>query len=174
MYVGRLTEWKRPDVAIEACIKANKKIVVIGAEMEKGLANNSEAFVRKVHKLLQHKNVTHIPLVKHSKIFDYYRRAKGFIFPTDDKLEAMPQVAMEAAACGTPVFALRNPLSEEFMIEKKTGFLGKTVKELSDLLEKANSLDPRDCRKFAEDNFSRKVVALKYKKLYEKLLKNKK
>lgn len=173
LFVGRLTELKRPDVAMRVCIKSKKKLVVIGTPPEETQVEKYRYYVKRVKPLLKNKYIEYIPYVPHGKIFNFYRDAKALVFPTDGDRESIGTVFLEAAASGTPSLALRNELTKEVIIDKKTGLLADSEKELGALLENVSDINPLDCREHAVKNYSYETVANKYKKLYTELLKKK-
>lgn len=174
LFVGRLIKYKRPHLAIRACIESNMKIVVIGSPPPKFDTKDYEYYEREVEPLLKHKLVTHIKQVAHQDMWKYYQKAKVFIFPTDHKEEAMGMVTIEAQAAGTPVVALKNPLSEELIIHGKTGYLARTPRELALGISQVQKYDPMACQKFADQKSSYQSVGMQFKKLYAKLLREQK
>lgn len=170
LFLGRLTESKAPDIAIEACLKKKKKLVLIGKPV---LAESEHAtfFHAKVEPYLKNPLITYLPEIDHSKVFDYYRRARALIFPMRDYTrEGLPMTVPESLACGTPVLALKNPLSQEIIIDGKTGFLADHRDGLGADLERVAKLKPSDCRAVAEQQFSRTEMAKRYHQLLKKLL----
>lgn len=170
LFVGRLVKEKHPEMAIEACLKAKKKIVVIGAPIAHHDEKNHKQYLAKLAPLLKKKNVTYIREVPHKKIFAYYKKAQALIFPTEAHYEAMGMAFIEAQASGTPVISLRNPLSKELVVHGKTGLLASDKNNLVRMLDRVGEIEPRDCKEFVEKNFSHEAVGLRYKKLYESLL----
>lgn len=91
LYVGALAPYKRVDLAIAACNRLGRQLVVIGsgqarAELEKQAG----------------------PMVKmlgwqsDDAIRDHMRRAQALLFPANEDFGIVP---LEAQACGTPVIA---------------------------------------------------------------------
>ncbi len=172
LFLGRLTAPKAPDIAIDICLKKKKKLTIIGKPV---LAETEHAayFHEKVEPYLKNELITYIPELDNTKVFDYYRRARGFIFPMRDYTrEGLPVTVPESLACGTPVLALKNPLTEEIIEHGKTGFVAASPDELAEYLNRVDEIDPKNCRAVAEKEFSRAVMAERYYKLLTKIHKN--
>ena len=97
-----------------------------------------------------------------------YHRANVFLFPS--RHEGMPNVVLEAMACGLPVVATRIAGSEELVVEAETGFSVQTenVDELRDALRRILSDSNlrkqmgRASRRRVEESYSWKKVAGQY------------
>jgi glycosyltransferase involved in cell wall biosynthesis len=161
---GRQVSWKRIDLAIKACIKLNKNLLVIGygAEHKKlvELARN-------------HDNITFLPRYNGAvDIAQYFVSATAFLFPS---LEPFGVAPLEALACGCPVVALRKGGSLDYISEGKNGvfFADQTVESLENAIKKIEQIKfdkiatANSIARFDEANF-RKNVAKIIEELYEK------
>lgn len=83
--------------------------------------------------------------------------------------ETSSLVAMEAAAVGVPVLALRVGALPEIVAEGETGYLADTWEDLADRLTKAERLSPQACRRHAAARFSAQTMAENYLELYRRL-----
>jgi glycosyltransferase involved in cell wall biosynthesis len=77
-------------------------------------------------------------------------------------------VMIEAMACGTPVVALRRGAVPEVVDHGRTGWVCDRPAELAGALLRAHELDPRDCRRAAEERFSDAVLAAGYERVYRR------
>ncbi len=172
LFLGRLTAPKAPDIAMDICLEKKKKLVIIGKPV---LSETEHAtyFHEKIEPRLKDPLITYIPELEHQQVFDYYRRARGFIFPMRDYTrEGLPVTVPESLACGTTVLALKNPLTEEIIEHGKTGFVAASPDELAEYLDRVDEIDPKACRAMAEKEFSREVMAQRYYKLLTRIHKN--
>lgn len=159
LFASRLELYKRPDLVIEACIKMNRRIVVIGngnmrAALMKQYAGNSL--------------VTFLGRVSDDELRRAYGEARAFVFPA---LEDFGIVPVEAQAAGTPVIALGRGGSLETVKGGETGvFMSEASCEaLCGAMEEFESRtwDPSLCRANAarftkerfQENFKRVVDA---------------
>jgi glycosyltransferase involved in cell wall biosynthesis len=83
--------------------------------------------------------------------------------------ETSSLVAMEAAACGTPVVAFPSGALSELVEHGTTGFLVSDAKEMADAIEACRQIDPEACRSIARAHFSALYMASRYLALYRLL-----
>jgi glycosyltransferase involved in cell wall biosynthesis len=106
---------------------------------------------------------------------DYYSVADAFVMPSRE--DNLPNVIVEAMACGTPVLSFNVGGMAEII---RDGFNGlkayKTEpKALSNIMNKfietKKEYSSRLIRNYALENFSNSIVAEKYKQVYQSALK---
>lgn len=83
--------------------------------------------------------------------------------------ETSSLVAMEAAACGTPVVALRTGALPEVVEHGRTGFVVDDVAAMAAAIRRAGEIDPAACRAAARARFSRERMAAAYLDRYRGL-----
>jgi glycosyltransferase involved in cell wall biosynthesis len=84
--------------------------------------------------------------------------------------ETSSLVAMEAAACGTPVIAFRRGALPEVVREGLTGFLVDSVEEMAQAVSRLDEISVADCYDYAQRHFSAARMADEYEKLYRRVL----
>jgi len=159
LYVSALAPYKRVDLAIEACQKMGRKLVVIGSGQ--------------LLKKLSRASLKHVEILgwrTDEEIRWYLRRCRALLFPG---LEDFGIVPLEAQACGAPVIAYgRGGVVETVLPADRetvgTGmfFEEQTADALCDtLLEfESNShwispqLSRKQAEKFSVENFERKLI----------------
>ena len=108
LYFGQITCYKKADIAIEACIKSGRKIVVAGGGADKKLikkySNNSLAVFK--------------GRVSQDEACSLFSRARALLFPGIEDLGLVP---IEAQAAGCPVIAYRGGGALETIKENITG-----------------------------------------------------
>jgi glycosyltransferase involved in cell wall biosynthesis len=119
---GRLYDYKKIDWAIEACIKADKKLVVFGDGPDR-------KYLEKLAS--KNKNILFLGRRADDVLLSLYTHASAFIFPGVEDFGLTP---VESMACGSPVLAYNFGGVKETVVEGKTGFFFETVDELSDIL----------------------------------------
>jgi glycosyltransferase involved in cell wall biosynthesis len=83
--------------------------------------------------------------------------------------ETSSLVAMEALACGTPVVAFPSGALADIVEPGRTGYLVKDAAEMAAAIAEVDGLDPRECRRAAEERFSAARTSAAYLRLYERL-----
>jgi glycosyltransferase involved in cell wall biosynthesis len=83
--------------------------------------------------------------------------------------ETSSLVAMEAAACGTPVIAFRRGALEEIVEDGRTGFLVRDVEEMAEAIGLTDTIDADICRAAARRRFSIEHMTARYLALFEEL-----
>ena len=76
----------------------------------------------------------------------------------------------EAMACGTPVVALRRGSVPEVVVDGHTGIIVDHPDELAGAVARAASIDPAECRRHVEENFSIEGMAAGYEVAYRRAL----
>ena len=83
--------------------------------------------------------------------------------------ETSSLVAMEAAACGTPVIAFRNGALPDVVEDGRTGFLVDDVDGMAEAIRRVDRIDPAACREAARRRFSNERMAAAYLDRYQML-----
>ncbi|MEK8090280.1 glycosyltransferase [Thermithiobacillus plumbiphilus] len=94
--------------------------------------------------------------------------ARALLIPSE-VAETSSLVAMEAAACGTPVIAFRRGALPEVVVDGQTGFLVEDVEGMIAAMRRLPDIDPQTCRRHAELHFSGKRMARDYLALYQEI-----
>lgn len=167
MTIGRLTDQKGTDTAIKIAKRTGKKLLIFGRKGDSVM--RQEYFNQRIKPFLSEK-IVYMGEVSHQKIYDFLRSAEALLF-TIRRPEVCPLAVIEALACGTPVIGTKvNPLPE-MLKNKKTAYLSNSVSALVSAVKNIDKLSRTECRKYAEKYFDSSVMADKYIKLYEKILK---
>jgi len=112
---GRQVSWKRFDLAISACRKLKRNLLVVGDGPEHSNLVKLASEDRHIKFLPRYNGA--------SEIARYFVAARGLIFPS---LEPFGIVPVEAMACGLPVVAYGQGGSRDMVIEGKNGvFFGE-------------------------------------------------
>ena len=124
IFFGQLVGYKRADIAIEACIKSDRKIVVIGDGKSKKAAEYTKSGL-----------VTFTGRVSDEAIADYLSKAKALLFPGIEDFGIIP---VEANAAGCPVLAYKKGGALDSVKENVTGlfFEEQTADSLIECIDK--------------------------------------
>ncbi len=141
LYAGSLNAYKRPDLAIEACLKLGRKLVVVGEGAEKEalekLAGGS-ALIRLIGRCPD------------EELRNWYTGARALLFPGVEDFGIIP---VEAQAAGLPVIALGEGGALETVEHGRTGLLfnEESIAGLTGAMEEfeSRSWEPETCRRHA-------------------------
>lgn len=166
LFVGRLSTFKQPHVAVNIARKTNHKLDIIGSAS----FVDSQDYVIQFEKSIEHDQsiMLHKDASPELKI-DKMQNAKALIFPSNMG-EPFGLVAVEAMACGTPVIALNDGAISEVVKHGVTGFICNNEQEMIEAISKIDTIKPEHCRKHVEENFSRQIMAKGYEKLYQRMM----
>lgn len=150
---SRLVLYKRIDIAIDACKKCNKKLVVIGGgPLEKELRLRASGCPQ----------ITFTGRVSDEVLRGYLQKCRALIFCAEEDFGLVP---LEAQACGRPVIAYRKGGSCETVVDGKTGvfFDEQNADSAADAIRHFESLDDKGtfksraivthARTFSEERF---------------------
>ena len=120
--LGRLIHYKRVDLAVEACTRLQRPLVVIGAGEE-------EACLRQ----MAGPNVRFFGRQDDATVQEYLKHCRALLFPGEEDFGIVP---LEAAASGVPVIAYGRGGATETVKDRETGlFFGEqTATSLADAL----------------------------------------
>lgn len=154
--ISRLVTYKRIDLAVKACIRLNKRLVIAGdgPEMDnlKILANG-------------HENISFLGQVFDDKKRQLYQSAKAVIFPADEDFGIVP---IEANSFGTVVIALNRGGCKESLINglNSVMFDSQTVDSVCDGIKRFEKMrfNQKDiiqsAQRFSPENFSKNIKNL--------------
>lgn len=150
LFFGQLVGYKRADLAIEACLKSNRKLVVIGDGKSKDAKNYEKSGL-----------VTFTGRVSDEQVKKYLSEAKALLFPGIEDFGIIP---VEANAAGCPVIAYKDGGALDSIQENVTGlFFNEQTPEslinaLNEFESKENEFTDRNAftkhvQKFSIDEF---------------------
>ena len=151
--VSRLVKYKRYDLAIQACNKLHKKLVIIGDGPER----------QNLEKIADKKYITFLGRQPDEIVEKYLSECKALLFPGEEDFGI---VLVEAQSCGKPVIAYGKGGAVDTVIDQKTGILFKeqTVAELEKAIQEFETMkfDKKAIRehaeKFAEKRFRDEIM----------------
>ncbi len=151
--VGHHVGYKRLDLAVEACTRLGRDLVVIGDGVEAARLQGTNGSQSRARFLgFQPDDVVH----------EYYRRARALLFPGEEDFGIVP---VEAMAFGCPVVAFGRGGATESVLDGKTGVLFQTqsADSLADAIVRFEgmSFDPaelyRHASQFGRERFQREL-----------------
>ena len=162
-FVGRMTDQKRPDVAIRVARAAGFPIR-LGGTIDVG---NPDYFERRVRPLLG-PDAAYLGPVDDRAKSDLLGGARALLFPIDWP-EPFGLVMIEAMAHGTPVIAWNNGSVPEIVEDGVTGFVVASEDEAVAALARIDRLDRGEVRRRFEERFTSERMARDYLAIYQRL-----
>jgi glycosyltransferase involved in cell wall biosynthesis len=172
LWVGRICEEKGTHIALDVAAKMGLPLVIAGSVYPFAYHHQyfENAIRPRLEKMGDQARFVNAPSFA-SKV-DLLRNARAVLI-TSTAEETSSLVVMEAAACGTPVVALRKGALPEIVEHGVTGLLARTEDRLVEALREISEIRPQVCRAHAERNFSSARMADDYRKLYRRLTEKK-
>lgn len=167
LWLGRFCAEKGPHLAIAAARAAGVRLI-LGGDIYR-LSYHEEFFRREVRWRIDEENVQAEWRPTFARKVELLQRARAVLIPSVVD-ETSSLVAMEAAACGTPVIAFARGALPEIVADQETGYLVDDVGAMASAITWVEKLDPRACRREAERRFDARRMADEYERLYAKVL----
>jgi len=168
LWLGRICEEKGTHTALEVAHADGAKLIIGG--MVYPFLYHQKYFAREVIPRLQRagNRAKYVERPTFIEKQDLIRHARALLI-TSEINETSSLVAMEAAACGTPVVALRRGALAEVISDGTTGFLVEHAQEMASALGRIDQMDPEKCRSYAEEHYAAAKMTESYGKLYGRL-----
>ena len=156
---SRFVPYKRIDLAISACARLNKKLIVIGS-------GSQEKELKLLAASCKNADIKFTGRISDSEVKAYLQKCRALIFCAEEDFGIIP---VEAQACGRPIIAFGKGGALETVVNEKTGVffeeqsVGSLVKaiEKSEKLDKENTFNPKKIRehaeKFSAENFRKNL-----------------
>jgi glycosyltransferase involved in cell wall biosynthesis len=161
LWLGRFSEEKGPDLAIEACRAAGLPLVLAGKRNEPA---EQAYFDEKIAPML-HEGVEVVTNADRERTEELLQSARCLLLPIRWE-EPFGMVMVEAMAAGTPVVALDHGAVPEIVVPGETGFICADPDELPDALHRVPEIDPAACVAHVRTNFSADLMARRYEQVY--------
>jgi glycosyltransferase involved in cell wall biosynthesis len=104
--------------------------------------------------------------VTHGEKVELLENARATLFPIEWE-EPFGLVMIESMACGTPVIATRMGAVPEVIEHGRSGLIVDDYRQMVDVLEQADELDPVELRRYVEQEFSPRRMVDDYVAAYE-------
>jgi glycosyltransferase involved in cell wall biosynthesis len=165
LWLGRFDPQKGPDLAIEACRKADLPLVLAG----KCNQTDEWRYLDEVVRPMLGSDIELILNADRAHTDTLLSEARSLLLPIRWQ-EPFGMVMIEAMAKGTPVVALRHGSVPEVILHGRTGIICRDETELADGLCEAQKLRPSDCVAHVRASFSVDLMAHRYERVYRKLI----
>lgn len=165
LYLGRICREKGPDLAIRIARAARRPLWIVGAVAP---FPAHRAFFRDAIAPALAGDIRWLPPPSRARKLELLHAAAAVVIPSR-VAESSSLVAMEAAACGVPVLALRRGALPEVVCHGATGFLADDWEGLAAAVSRLPRIPADTCRRRAERRFDARRMVRKYADLYRSL-----
>jgi glycosyltransferase involved in cell wall biosynthesis len=164
LFIGRMTDQKRPDRAIQIARRCEHALKLAGSRDP----GNPYYFEHHVQPALGGA-IEHVGGVDDARKRELLSAASALLFPIDWP-EPFGLVMIEAMACGTPVIAWNNGAVAEVVEHGVTGFIVETMDEAVNAVARLPELDRSTIRARFLERFTAERMARDYVAIYRQLL----
>lgn len=166
LFFGRIHPEKGTLESIQIAQKAGMKLII------SGLVQDEKYFNEKVKPWIDGEQIVYVGNSGPQRRDELLGGAYALLHPISFD-EPFGLSVAEAMMCGTPVVAFNRGSMPELIVHEKTGFLVKNIEEAVSALPAVKSLNRRDCRQHALENFSMDKMIDGYEAVYRKILSGK-
>ena len=162
LFLGRLNHEKGAHRAIAVAMELGLPLKLAGKMRER---REEEYFAEFVEPHLG-REIEYLGEVNHGTKVELLQNARTTLFPIEWE-EPFGLVMIESMACGTPVVATRHGAVPEVMGDGAGGVVVDHWREIPAALERAEEIEPLDCRRYVEERFAPERMVADYERAYE-------
>jgi glycosyltransferase involved in cell wall biosynthesis len=163
LYLGRMNHEKGAHRAVAVAMELGLPLKLAGKVQE---PKEKEYFAEFVEPHLGG-GIEYLGEVNHGAKVELLQNARATLFPIEWE-EPFGLVMIESMACGTPVIATRHGAVPEVIEEDgRGGIVVDSWRHIPDALERADEIDPREARRYAEERFAPERMVADYVRAYE-------
>jgi glycosyltransferase involved in cell wall biosynthesis len=162
LYLGRMNHEKGAHRAVAVAMELGLPLKLAGKMRE---PREQEYFAEFVEPHLGN-GIDYLGEVNHGTKVELLQNARATLFPIEWE-EPFGLVMIESMACGTPVIATRHGAVPEVIEDGRSGVIVANWREIPAALERADAIDPVECRRYAEELFAPERMVADYERAYE-------
>ncbi len=160
LYFGRIISRKGVQVASDVAKATGQQLYIVG---QGSLDNPAEGL-----QLGAEKHIRYFPAVGPEERTQFLGNAKAVLMPTY-YLEPFGGVNVEAQLCGTPVITSDWGAFPETVLHGITGYRCRVFEEFCWAVKNIQRLQPENCRKWAEKNYSLERIGRMYEEYFQRV-----
>jgi len=163
LFSGRIQPRHGAGEAVSIAERARKKLVIAGAIADR------HYFEREIEPAVDGNRVQFLGPALPEQRISLLGNALAVLHPVGCE-DPFGLSVMEANACGTPVIAFPSGPVPEIVTEGVNGFLVRDVVEAAEAVGRVSAISRIDCRRLAEQRFSRDRMVEDYLQVYARVL----
>jgi glycosyltransferase involved in cell wall biosynthesis len=163
LFLGRMNHEKGAHRAIAVAMELELPLKLAGKVREPRERAYFEEFVE------PHlgNGIDYLGEVNHGTKVELLQNARATLFPIEWE-EPFGLVMIESMACGTPVIATRHGAVPEVIADGRSGIVVDDYRAIPGALERADAIDPIECRRYVEELFAPERMVSDYVRAYRK------
>ena len=161
LFLGRMSPDKGAHRAIAVAMETGLPLKLAGKMQD---AKEKDYFREYVEPHLVG-GIEYLGEVSHGHKVELLQDARATLFPIEWE-EPFGLVMIESMACGTPVIATRWGAVPEVIEDGRSGIIVDHYHHMVDALERADELDPTECRRYVEERFAPERMVADYLDAY--------
>jgi glycosyltransferase involved in cell wall biosynthesis len=165
LFLGRMNHEKGAHRAIAVAMELGLPLKLAGKVRE---PKEKEYFTEFVEPHLGDQ-IEYLGEVNHGTKVELLQNARATLFPIEWE-EPFGLVMIESMACGTPVIATRHGAVPEVIEDARSGVIVDHFREIPAALERADEIEPLECRRYVEERFAPERMVADYERAFEALL----
>jgi len=165
LFLGRFSPDKGAHRAIAVAMELGLPLKMAGKNRE---PKERQYFAEFVEPHLGN-GIEYLGEVTHGEKVELLQDARATLFPIEWE-EPFGLVMIESMACGTPVIATRHGAVPEVIEDGRSGIIVENIREMGESLERADELDPMECRAYVEERFAPERMVRDYLDAYRAAL----
>ena len=162
LFLGRMNHEKGAHRAVAVAMELGLPLKLAGKVRE---PREKEYFAEFVEPHLG-EEIEYLGEVNHGTKVELLQNARATLFPIEWE-EPFGLVMIESMACGTPVIATRHGAVPEVIEDGRSGVIVDSWREIPAALERADAIEPMECRRYAEEMFAPERMVADYERAYE-------
>ena len=162
LYLGRMNHEKGAHRAIAVAMELGLPLKLAGKVRE---VKEREYFAEFVEPHLGD-TIQYLGEVNHGTKVELLQNARATLFPIEWE-EPFGLVMIESMACGTPVIATRHGAVPEVIEDGRSGVVVDHFRDIPDALQRADAIEPLECRRYVEERFAPERMVADYERAYE-------
>jgi glycosyltransferase involved in cell wall biosynthesis len=149
LFLGRMSPDKGAHRAIAVARELELPLKLAGKKAETKERRYFEEYVQP-HLV---DGIEYLGEVTHGEKVELLQNARATLFPIDWE-EPFGLVMIESMACGTPVIAARHGAVPEVIEDGRSGIIVDDYRQMPAALERADAIEPLECRRYVEERFA--------------------
>jgi glycosyltransferase involved in cell wall biosynthesis len=165
LFLGRMSPDKGCHRAIDVAITAGLPLKIAGKKRE---PLEQQYFSEYVAPHLSD-TIEYLGEVTHGEKVELLQNARATLFPIEWE-EPFGLVMIESMACGTPVIATNRGAVPEVIEHGRSGIIVDDYRDMAAALEEADTLDPHELVRYAQERFSPERMVADYLRAFRTVL----